>query len=77
MEYTSGKWQFTTDGGKSYELMNPSMYDPKFHMLPSGEFVMVGTKYSGEKIDFFTRLRAENYFNREIRGATIGVANHN
>lgn len=75
MEYTSGKWTFTTDAGKTYELMNPSMYDPRFRQLPGGEFVMVGTKYSGDSFNFFGQLKAENYLNRELRGISWGVAN--
>jgi len=53
LEYKSEKWSFTTDAGKSYELLNPSQYSPTFKQLSSGEFVMIAGKYEGEGVDVF------------------------
>ncbi len=51
--------------------MNPSNYSPKFKQLPSGEFVMLATKYTGETYDLFARMNQENYLNTANTGVSL------
>ncbi|MBX9809574.1 hypothetical protein K2X92_04265 [Candidatus Gracilibacteria bacterium] len=78
LKYVSGKWSFTTDLGKSYELSGPNqMQHPLMKLLPSGEYAIFSGEYKGDSANVLGKAVFENYFTTQRRELSLGIRTKN
>lgn len=78
LKYTSWKWAFTTDLGKTYELSWPNqMQHPVMKLLPSGEYAIFSGEYKWDSANILGKAVFENYFNTKRRELSLGIRTKN